>query len=274
MIYVYCPKGAETGGPEALHQLVDSLNRRGRDAALIPMPSTRWNREVETYKKYCAPWLNGRPADLSSNSVVVPEIAPELLDTIGRANKYVWLLAKAEPTRDDCKYLAQSEYARVPGAMMLSDYTVGEGHTGPHKTNIIAYNGNKGATKVEAVARFLPQYEFVAIRGMSRSEGASLLSRAAIYLDLGHHPGKDRLPREAAKAGCVVVTGRDGSAGNDIDVPIEEKIVEGADPEVTAVVVEFFMKHLEQFYDNQKTYREKIAMERAVFYAEVREIFG
>ena len=31
-------------------------------------------------------------------------------------------------------------------------------------------------------------------------------------VDLGHHPGKDRLPREAALAGCVTVVGRAGAA--------------------------------------------------------------
>ena len=43
---------------------------------------------------------------------------------------------------------------------------------------------------------------------------------AKVYIDFGYHPGKDRIPREAAMCGCCVITNRRGSARNDIDVPI------------------------------------------------------
>ncbi len=41
-----------------------------------------------------------------------------------------------------------------------------------------------------------------------------------IYVDFGHHPGKDRLAREAALHGVCVITGLYGSAANSVDVPI------------------------------------------------------
>jgi hypothetical protein len=47
-----------------------------------------------------------------------------------------------------------------------------------------------------------------------------LLRQAKVYIDWGPHPGMDRLPREAALAGCLVVTNRQGSANYDTDVPI------------------------------------------------------
>ena len=40
------------------------------------------------------------------------------------------------------------------------------------------------------------------------------------YIDFGPHPGMDRLPREAALAGCVVITNREGAAGFNEDVPL------------------------------------------------------
>ena len=40
------------------------------------------------------------------------------------------------------------------------------------------------------------------------------------YIDFGPHPGMDRLPREAALAGCVVVTNREGAANFDEDTPL------------------------------------------------------
>ena len=40
-----------------------------------------------------------------------------------------------------------------------------------------------------------------------------------VYIDFGHHPGQDRLPREAVQCGCVVITGTRGS-GNQINTYI------------------------------------------------------
>ena len=40
------------------------------------------------------------------------------------------------------------------------------------------------------------------------------------YIDFGPHPGMDRLPREAALAGCIVITNREGAAAHDEDVPL------------------------------------------------------
>lgn len=55
---------------------------------------------------------------------------------------------------------------------------------------------------------------------MTAEEVHALLCRAKCYIDFGNHPGQDRIPREAAAAGCCVITDRRGSAANDMDVPI------------------------------------------------------
>lgn len=55
---------------------------------------------------------------------------------------------------------------------------------------------------------------------MTANEVSHLLCRAKVYIDFGPHPGMDRLPREAALAGCIVITNREGAAGYDVDVPL------------------------------------------------------
>ena len=49
-----------------------------------------------------------------------------------------------------------------------------------------------------------------------------VLETSKVYIDFGHHPGKDRIPREAAVSGCCVLTGLRGSARFYQDVPIPE----------------------------------------------------
>ena len=51
-------------------------------------------------------------------------------------------------------------------------------------------------------------------------EVTALLLRSKIYIDFGSHPGMDRLPREAALCGCIIITNGEGSAGFPQDYPI------------------------------------------------------
>ena len=65
--------------------------------------------------------------------------------------------------------------------------------------------------------------EWVPLQGYTLEQMRSILSRAKVYVDFGNHPGKDRIPREAAVSGCIVVTNRIGSAANSLDIPIAEE---------------------------------------------------
>jgi hypothetical protein len=62
----------------------------------------------------------------------------------------------------------------------------------------------------------------IALKDKSRDEIRDVLSQAKLYIDFGEHPGKDRLPREAAALGCCVLTNRRGAAANPVDVGIPD----------------------------------------------------
>ncbi len=93
------------------------------------------------------------------------------------------------------------------------------------------------------------------------------LKTCKIYVDLGAHPGKDRIPREAALAGCVVITNKLGAADNEVDIPIEEK-VDG--PEELKVLIEDIFKNYESYYEKQKNYRDIIVNEKDIFKSQVK----
>jgi len=130
----------------------------------------------------------------------------------------------------------QSEYARqallrrgIRDTLPLTDYISpaiwagGERSEGPREP-VVLYNPKKGYkfTKrlISHCSSRLPRLRFVALAGFSESELQALMRRASMYIDFGEHPGRDRIPREAAACGCVVITGRKGSAANEIDVPL------------------------------------------------------
>lgn len=64
--------------------------------------------------------------------------------------------------------------------------------------------------------------QWVPIENKTPSEVVKLLLKSKVYVDFREHPGKDRFPGEAAICGCCIITGKKGSAGNPIDIPISE----------------------------------------------------
>ncbi|MBR3623230.1 MAG: hypothetical protein IKN43_07795 [Selenomonadaceae bacterium] len=91
------------------------------------------------------------------------------------------------------------------------------------KEPIVVYNPKKGGDFTEKLITAAPDIKFVPIQDMTSEEVEVLLALAMVYIDFGNHPGKDRIPREAAISGCTVITGKRGSAANDEDIPIESE---------------------------------------------------
>lgn len=89
--------------------------------------------------------------------------------------------------------------------------------------NVILYNPKKGAAITARLIEAFPQWQFRPLVGLDRAQLAQAFLDGKLYIDFGHHPGKDRLPREAAIHGCGVITARHGSAANPVDVPIPER---------------------------------------------------
>ena len=95
-----------------------------------------------------------------------------------------------------------------------------------NRSNRILFNPNKGAKFNQYLIDRFKNLEFFPLQGYNRHELAKLFLDSKLYIDFGHHPGKDRLPREAALHGCCVITGVHGSAKNalDVNIPDEYKI--------------------------------------------------
>lgn len=252
-IIVFCSHSA-TGGPELLHQLVDALRQEGREAYICYYPFHKPFQCHDIYKKYDAP-----PTAFTDDPdafYVIPEAATWLINKISHRNAAVWWLSvdnyfglthqswlrdwyrRHKPTRHrvplrrlrSCKHFVQSAYAAEFLAKAgiesfpLSDF-LGSDHLAPRdlalpRRNMVVYNPKKGQKQTAQLRASNPDLEFVPIQNMTPAQVAELVADAKIYVDFGHHPGKDRPPREAAMAGCCVITGRRGAARNGEDVPI------------------------------------------------------
>lgn len=187
-------------------------------------------------------------------------------------------------------HLTQSEYARLflesmdIEGKLLTDYlseeylNVKRSMIFNSRRNIICFNPNKGHEKIYSLMKKYSQFEFIPIQGLSTDGVLNLMKSSKIYIDFGNHPGKDRMPREAAMAGCCVITGRRGSAANEIDIPImsEYKLNDINCEYISEFkwLVKSIFEDFEKHSINFSNYRQLILKERGIFKGQVEEIFG
>jgi len=184
-------------------------------------------------------------------------------------------------------HFTQSAYARdfllgagIPSTM-LSDYLASEHFTqkasAAERDDVVIFNPMKGLRKTKELIQACPDITFVPIEGMSKSDVARALSRAKVYIDFGNHPGKDRMPREAAMAGCCVITGTRGAAGNDEDIPLPRQYKfddNGAiDVERFKSTVKAIFSDFEAHSADFEPYRMQIRKEPEVFRRQVDNAF-
>jgi hypothetical protein len=317
-IFVVCPGGLRTGGPEALHQLVHELRGFGADAHIAYFPFDRHFAIPATYSDYdVSPAM---PADERGVLVVVPEVLATLSEHYAHAATAIWWLSvdnffkienpdatlrirmrallhglglRDAPAHQpslsrirDKIHLGQSAYAmnflqtqRMNGRR-LGDYlhpSFAPPSADEARDRIILYNKAKPSKALDRLLREFPDLDWVPVSGMERGEVRTACRRAMLYVDFGAHPGRDRLPREAAISGACVITGRRGAAANDEDVaiPAAFKLDESA-ADFTARFrerVDLVMGDFPAAQDRFSDYRSSIADDRHRFQTEVRAVF-
>lgn len=331
-IYVVCPAGIKTGGPELLHQLVFTLNKNGFCAHIAYAGNINHSYKIiDEYRQYINSYLLlPEIEDSPENLVIVPETNVFILKKYKNIQKAIWWLSvdnfylryfsmeaikyrisawgflrfvkRSFFTRSvmnpenylsmDSKlirsihfHLCQSIYAveeckkHSLAPIYLSDYLNDEffsGKTGEiNKENIVVYSPAKGFKFTNKIIKRNPDINFVPIENMTRMQVLNLLARAKVYIDFGNHPGKDRIPREARMQGCIVITGKNGSAKYFEDVSIEEKFDKS--PKNISVISTL----IKQIFDNYAIWNNKqidytnfIKTEKEVFNKDVVSIFG
>ena len=137
---------------------------------------------------------------------------------------------------------------------------------------IVAYNPKKNYEFTEKILKVLhkryPELQTVAIEGMKPEEIVELLSTASVYMDFGHFPGPERIPREAVTCGCNIVTSRYGSAANKIDVLVPEGFkIEAKKANIGQIAdtVEELVKNYPKYVREYDAYRKKVVDQKELF---------
>jgi hypothetical protein len=144
------------------------------------------------------------------------------------------------------------------------------------KENIVAYNPQKGYLFTKRLIKKAKHINFIPIINMNRKQVIELLKKAKVYIDFGNHPGKDRIPREAAILGCCVITGKKGSAKFFEDVPIPEEYKFEDKMRNTPYIINKIndcFENFEERYNDFEYYRNKIKKEPQKFKEDLEKFF-
>ena len=304
-IYVMAPAMAHSGGSELLHQLVFHLRKNGIDAEIAYYN----NIYKDVYK--CIPneyrgyiddnaTILEKIEDNPTTALIIPETSSDLLKQFNYSKKYFWWMSvdffiwtlKLEDfekvySEVDC-HLYQSEYARnflvalgINAKRMkpLSDYIEDSYFESikvqNDKLNIVTYNPAKGRAFTEKLIKACPEITFVPIQNMTRNEVRDILRKSKVYIDFGNHPGKDRIPREAALSMNCIVTGKRGAAANPVDIPIPERYkISGENISLNKIrlLLQNIMSNYDKYVKDFEIYRNIIKREESVFQNEILDL--
>jgi len=289
-IYIVCPY-FKTGGPEAMHQLCHELNNLKYEAYIFYL-NKKDEKDILYQDIYPLIKESLVIEDTIENVIIYPEIyTKKLLLNYLKLNNIrfaIWWLSlnnavsfntlEENVSDDKCIHLFQSYYVKEAITKNLKDkqvffdlhdytnelFILNSKTNNNIRENIVAYNPIKDAI----IQTYIIKWNLLSLPLVDLTPRiiVNKLKECKIYVDLGAHPGQDRIPREAALMGCVIITNKLGAANNEIDIPIAEK-VDG--PEELKELIEKVFNNYDDYYEKQKSYRESILTEKERFTKEV-----
>lgn len=287
-VYVNIPAGEEAGGCESLYQLVDAINNCGGYASIV------WDRNIPNPIPNKYSHYNVRHGENVENDhdnwVIYPEVWTEKIHTYNNVKKAIWWLSVdnnhgkfQDFSNPNITHFYQSFYALdflqkngVERYLPLFDYIplkyIESSYNIYEKKNIVCYNPAKGLEITNQIKLLNPDIEFVPIVGMRENQIIDLLKISKVYVDFGHHPGRDRIPREASILGNCVITNLKGAAGFYNDIPISNQY-KSSIAESIGITIRSCFDNYESVINDYSLYRSSIKNQKEQLYNLTKQYF-
>ncbi len=301
-IYVLCPSSRMAGGIESLHQVANKLRSFRIDTKMVFYPDITNYIVPAPYKKY-KPVTTDFIEDSADNVMIIPEtFIDPLLDQFQNIRKIIWWLStenfivKVKGGRPGLDWirerhflnLVQSEHTRnylLTNNMAVHGYLSGHinsiflkeyGKEIKKTSNSIVYNPRKGFDFTSKIIAAMPGADWKPIDNMTPLQIKKVLAASKVYVDFGNHPGRDRLPREAAMMKCCILTGKRGTAALSEDMPIPEEFkFDEATTDIKCIVekIEACLNDYDDQIGHFITFHETVRKEQEKQVADLKKIF-
>ncbi len=301
MITIICPACTLTGGPELLHQLGYKLRLFGFDAYMCYYNVQPGVSPVcVQYEKYNVPYVN-QIEDSLGNIVVFPETLISSIPKVVVSTPVLWWMSvdnarvgnEEKKIIDEYKNIIHFSQSQYSSDYLINDLKVSKERIiyvsdyinslflnqslDLKRSNIVAFNPTKGWEKTsELIKKSNGTILWRAIKGMTPEGVQSVLNSSKVYIDFGNHPGKDRIPREAVLSGCCILTGKRGSAANDVDICIPQsyKFNDDSDAEDILDAIYDLVDNYDSKRETYLDYIDKIKHEFIDFEVDVYRAFS
>jgi len=303
--FLVCPANLATGGTELLHQFSRYLSDVGVENYMIYADGDKIHCSTpEVFRKYGVKSVSAY-IDAWDSVLVLTETQIHLIKDCHKGTAMIWWLSVdnyfnvySEKMRqnnvdifglkqkNNLVHFVQSSYAMdfvqqyfgVDKPYFLKDYINDAivDYSIVHRymyerQNICLYNPKEGYEDIKPVIDACREdIVWVPLVNMKPAELAEVMCKAKIYIDFGAHPGKDRIPREAAACGCCIITNRKGSAAysQDVCIPERYKVEDTGDIEGVLEKIYDLADYYEERVGEYDSYRERILSEKAEFLCE------
>jgi hypothetical protein len=145
----------------------------------------------------------------------------------------------------------------------------------PNRTFTIAYNPRKAGTLAKHFFDRHPDIPGCPIIGMSKAQVRDALSRTMIYVEFGRNPGNDRMPREAACVGCIVLAKAAGGSAYFEDMPLDDRF-KFEEQDVTSGKLAALIKAIAHdpmpYFEAQSFYRHHLYLEKEQMVLQARRL--
>jgi hypothetical protein len=319
-VLVVCHYDTVTGGPEAMHQLSGTLRALGCVSLMVYFGDRLQVTETHACSLSPTEKVNNSYSQYNTKSeevvilgendlIIFPEILANEATRNFKCQVAIWWLSVDNAinwnsrlkyknvnqpifVKQEIIHFYQSQYAHqyliendARVTVPLYDYT---SLNFTHKTEDrgakifdVALFPTKGAHLAESFVKTASNLRYIQIANMTKAQVAQSLSSTHIYIDFGHQPGKDRVPREAAVCGCLVFLHRQGSAAYYEDSPLDDfflftsdDIISGNLGERVKLALESiaYMKSFQNYYVNRiKNEKREFELQCLNFFTTISE---
>ena len=307
-VYFVCHSNLATGGTELLHQLSSCLTNYGIENYMVyPNADGIHCPTPPSFMKYNVKYVS-RYIDSPDSILILAETQVHLISECQKGTAMIWWLSVNNyllsyqdritednidvfnlKERPNLVHFVQSYYAQdfvntffnPTNCHFLMDYINDDivAWANTHKDsysrkNICLYNPKKGYDTLEPIiAACRKDITWIPLINMTPTQMADTMCHAKLYIDFGTHPGKDRIPREAAVCGCCILTNQEGSAAyqNDVNIPERYKLEYPQDINATLDVIYELVDNYDSHIAEYAPYRESILLEKDAFFADAKK---
>ncbi len=207
--------------------------------------------------------------NLRNYLVLLADFSRKIFFSFINLNHHAKSLSLNEIKNKKIIHLCQSYYSykflkkkKFKNLLMLKDFIQIRNRRKFKKNIDIILNSNKGQKYNELfIKEYNEIFKIEKLKNMSLNQTQKKLHQSKFFIDFGHHPGRDRIPREAVSQGAKILIKKEGAAKNKFDVNIDNnyKFTEyNLDNEIKILEFLTINKILDNNWYNVKAYSQKI----------------